>query len=175
MSTAAEGVGLDERQRQLLTRIDRAFAGVTLGDGVSLHEADVIDNYGTAEERRTAREPDEKIDWRRLIDHPNLTVRFGVGYSGLCFLDAAGVRFHLPACLSRAVRDFEQDGIGDMLESMFYLLTKPDEYNRGRLAVLNDEQRSCVRECLVFFREGLDWDDEELVQAIDGYWCQPAG
>lgn len=164
---------MDERRRQLLARIDQAFAGVTLGDGVSLHESQVIDNYGTAKERRAARQPDEQIDWRRLVDHPDLTVYFGIGYSGLCFLDAAGVRFHLPACLHRAVRDFGQDGIGDMFESMYYLLTKPDGYNRGRLAVLSGEQRACVHDCLLYFREASETDEEELLQAID-YWGQPA-
>ncbi|MFO0876102.1 MAG: DUF6714 family protein [Gemmataceae bacterium] len=164
---------MDERRRQLLTHIDRAFAGVTLGDGVSLHESQVIDNYGTAEERWAAREPDEKTDWRRLVDHPDLTVYFGIGYAGLSFLDAAGVRFHLPACLYRAVRDFDEDGISDMFESLCYLLTRPDEHNRGRLAVLSGKQRGCVRECLVFFREALQSDDEDLVRAID-YWSQPA-
>jgi hypothetical protein len=168
-----EGFAVDERRRRLLDRIDRAFAGVTLGEGVSLHESQVIDDYGTAEERQVAREPDEKVDWRRLVDHPDLTVYFGIGYGGLSFLDAAGVRFHLPACLYRAVRDFDEDGIGDMFESMCYLLTKSDEYNRGRLAVLSGEQRACVRECLVFFREALESDDEELVRAID-FWSQPA-
>jgi hypothetical protein len=166
---------VDERKRQLLAQIDRAFAEVELGDGVSLHESQVIDNYGTAEERRIAREPDEKADWRRLVDHPDLTVYFSVGFGGLSFLDAVGVRFHLPACLYRAVRDFGEDGIGDMLESLYYLLTALDDYNLGRLAILNDEQRASVRDCLVYFREVSESDDEELARAIDGNWSKPAG
>lgn len=166
---------MEDRQRQMLAHIDRAFASVELGDGVSLHESHVIDDYGTAEERRAAREPDEKADWRRLVDHPDLTVYFGIGYSGLCFLDAAGARFHLPACLYRAVRDIEQDGIGNMFESLYYLLTRLGEYNVGRLAILSDDQRACVRECLGYFRETLESDDEELVRAIDGYWSGSPG
>lgn len=165
---------MDERRRKLLDHIDRAFVGVTLGNGVSLHESHVIDNYGTAEERRKAREPDEKADWRRLVDHPDLTVQFAIGSGGLCFLDAAGVRFHLPACLYRAVRDFEQDSIGNMFESMYYLLTGLDGHNLDRLAVLSSEQRACVRDCLVFFREATESEDVELARAIDGYWSQPA-
>lgn len=166
---------MNERQRQLLICIEWAFAGVTLGNGVSLHESHVIDNYGTAEARRAAREPDEKTDWRLLVDHPDLTVYFGIGYSGLCFLDAESVRFHLPACLYRAVRDLEQDGTGDMYESMYYLLTDLNEYNRDRLAILTSEQRDCVRDCLVFFREEVESDAEELVLAIDGFWSHPDG
>ncbi|MFM7159429.1 MAG: DUF6714 family protein [Planctomycetaceae bacterium] len=167
---------MDERRRQLLAHIERAFAGVTLGDGVSLHESDVMDNWGTAEERRAAREPDEKLDWRRLVDHPDLAVIFGLACGGLCHLDAAGVRFHLPACLSRAVRDLDRDHdrIAEMFESVSDLLTELRPHNRVRLEVLNGEQRACVRECLVFFRESLPDNDPVWAKAIDGYWSRPA-
>jgi hypothetical protein len=65
-----EGTRVDERRRQLLAHIDLAFAGVRLGDGVSMRESEVIDNHGTAEERTLARAPDEKEDWRRLVETP---------------------------------------------------------------------------------------------------------
>ncbi len=45
----------DERRRQLLACIDRAFTELTLGDGVSLHESDVIDEHETAEKHRAVR------------------------------------------------------------------------------------------------------------------------
>jgi hypothetical protein len=45
---------LSERQRRLLRLIEEAFRGVELGDGVSLHETAVLDNYGTREQRRAA-------------------------------------------------------------------------------------------------------------------------
>ncbi len=164
---------MDERRR-LLTAIEVAFHGVELGDGVSLHETVVIDNYGGHKERQTARELDEKQDWRRLIDDPDLPRYFGIGYCGLCFLDGAGVRFHLPACLFRVVRDFDDDSIGDMSESLHYMLTDLGEYNLERLAILNDVQRACVREFLVYWREMLESDAEELSRAIGGYWSRCA-
>lgn len=164
---------MDDRQQRLLDRIDRAFAGVELGDGVSLHETQAVDNYGTAEERRAAREPDEKHDWHRLIDDPDLPLYLGLGYGGLSFLDAAGVRFHLPACLYRIVRGPDTDRVGDMAESLCYLLTSPSDYNADRLALLNDEQRACVRDVLFYFREAMVFDGEELDRALDGYWSRP--
>jgi hypothetical protein len=90
-------------------------------------------------------------------------------------MDAAGVLFHLPACLYRAVRDLGDDSIYDMRESVFFLLTVLNEYNRGRLAILNGEQRECVRECLGFFRDVLESHAKELALAIDTYWSQSAG
>lgn len=127
-----EDGGVDERERQSLAHVDLAFAGVDLGDGVSMNESQVIDDDGTAGGRRVAREPDEIADWRRLVDDPDLTVYFSIGFGGPSFLDAVGVRFHLPACLYRAVRDFDEDGIGNMFESLYYLLTALDDYTLGR-------------------------------------------
>ena len=109
---------MDERPQRLLDQIDAAFEGVELGDGVSLHETQVIDAYGTAEERLAARTPDEKLDWHKLIDDPEITWLLGAA-SGMCFLDDIGLRFYLPACLSLGVRHPEGgEGVGDMLGSL---------------------------------------------------------
>ena len=87
-----------ERVRQL---IHEAFAGITLGRGVSLHETVVIDDYGSTQARQKAREKDEKKDWRKLVDAPELKAVTGIG--GLSFFDAEGLRFHLPAYMCLAL------------------------------------------------------------------------
>lgn len=107
------------RASHLLQQIDKAFCGVTLGDGVSLHETEVIDCYGTDEERLRARAGDEKDDWHKLIDDPELVKVCGVG--GLCFYDAAGLRFHLPAYLSHVVANAEDEG--DICQRVLFQLT----------------------------------------------------
>jgi hypothetical protein len=165
---------VDERQHRLLDQIGRAFGGVELGDGVSLHETSVIDEYGPTEERLAARMSDEKVDWRKLIDDPELPRLCGIEAAGLCFFDPTGLRFHLPACLSLAVRDPEGEGTSDMLESLLFQLTHLDEYNRKRLAILDNAQRTCVREVLVYLREILGAEDSELDRAIAGYWSHLA-
>ena len=48
-----------------VNQIVNAFAEVSLGNGVSLREADVIDDYGSANERAAARKHDEHHDWQR--------------------------------------------------------------------------------------------------------------
>ena len=49
-------------------KIMDAFAEVSLGNGVSLREADVIGNYGTVNEKAAAREQDELDVWQRIPD-----------------------------------------------------------------------------------------------------------
>src|SRR4051794_3453037 len=112
---------MSERQRSLLRAIEEAFRDVKLGDGVSLHETVVIDNYGGPEERAAARAADEKHDWRKLVGDPDLVRISGVG--GLSFYDAGGLRFHLPAYLSLAVTDFEREDADNILDSLMFHLT----------------------------------------------------
>src|SRR5258708_1653742 len=134
---------MSERQQQQLQAIEHAFHGVELGDGVTLHETIVIDNYGGLKAPQAARAPDENHDWRKLIGDPDLARISGVG--GLSFYDAAGLRFHLPAYLSLAVIDFERVDADHALEDLMFDLTHLDEYNAGRLAILDSTQRNCVR------------------------------
>ncbi|PYE54837.1 DUF6714 family protein [Deinococcus yavapaiensis] len=89
---------------ELLAMIRAAFEDVTLGSGVSLREADVIDSYGSLEERKAARALDRKDAWWELpsddLQNP----------WPISFLDDAGFAFYLPAYLTDALRsDLQRD------------------------------------------------------------------
>jgi hypothetical protein len=173
---------MTERQRGLLRLIEEAFRGVELGDGVSLHETVVLDDYGGPEERQAAREPDEKHDWRNLVRDAELVrphSRDGLtgGMGGLTYYDAAGLRFHLPAYLSVVVTDPTTEGAQDVAGDLLFHLAHavPSDFNRGRLALLSAAQRACVREVLKYLRDLLDSPDNgpflaDLDQAIEGFW-----
>ncbi|MEG4841763.1 DUF6714 family protein [Microcoleus sp. B9-D4] len=166
---------MSERQQQLLDTIARAFRGVELGDGVSLHETVLIDLYEGPEARQEARLLDEKHDWRKLVGDPALVQVTG---SPLSFYDATGLRFHLPAYLSLAVTDFDHEDAADVLGGLMFTLTNLCEYNLERLSILDSPQRQCVKDVLVYLRDEFYLRDEyeyeleslELDQAIGGYW-----
>ncbi len=164
---------MHDRRQQLLDHIGRAFAGVELGDGVSLHETQVIDAYGSDDECEAARAPDEKVDWRKLVADPDFP-RICGSYGGMSFFDAAGLRFHLPACLSLAVTDPEGTNIdvNDILGSLEFHLTDLSEYTLERLAILDPAQRACVREVLVYLRDAGGIDGDQVDEAIAGYWSR---
>ena len=71
--------------------VREAFAGVTLGGGVGLSEAQALDDYANNE----VRAGDEKNDWAAIpVEDLNR-------HSGSpAFLDAEGMRFHLPAYMT---------------------------------------------------------------------------
>lgn len=156
---------MDEPRQQLLAAIEGAFRGVELGDGVSLHETVIIDNYGGPNAQRSAREVDEKRNWRKLIRDPEL-VRIGE----LSCYDAKGFRFHLPTYLSLAVVDFDREDAERVLDSLMYHLTHFSDYNVGRLSILDGKQRGCVRDVLAYLRAEYELESAELDEAIAGYW-----
>lgn len=109
--------------------IEEAFAGVRLDDGISLREADIIDDYGSEAERAAARSQDETEDWRNVPDeliekHPDV----------LCFMDEAGLRFHLPAYMRFALRRYE-DSESRSTDSAVFRLCDP---------VIIDQLRGCL-------------------------------
>jgi hypothetical protein len=154
---------MTDRQHRLLQTIQHAFRRVELGDGISLHETVVIDDYGGREAQQVARIPDEKHDWRKLIDDPELARICGVG--GLSFYDAVGLRFHLPAYLSLAVQYSDRDEVSNVVESLLFHLTHVSEYNLERFSILDDAQRRCVWEVLLYLRDVSDLDP-----VTQSYW-----
>src|SRR5688500_17196676 len=74
--------------------IREAFAGVKLGNGIGLQEAQGIDDYADKETCARYRAGDEKEDWTRIPAEELSRCN-----SSLSFFDAEGMRFHLPAFL----------------------------------------------------------------------------
>ena len=178
---------ITEPQQALLDQIAAAFQGVTLGDGVSLHETEVVDMYGSPEERQAARAPDEKHDWRKLVDDPELWRVDGVG--GLSFYDAPGLRFHLPAYLWCWVRDPDGFPVGESLKYHLTSVVRDEDssqmrqHREERLSLLTPIQRRCVRDVLLYvsaemkrwYQEAMDEQDlatyiNDFDQALERYW-----
>ena len=151
--------------------IQRAFYGVKLDDGVSLHKTIYLDNYGLVKREVMVQiEQDEKFDWANLVDDPELYRVTGTG--GPSFFDDKGLRFHLPAYMMLA----QQQPNYDVIDSIIFNLTTIDAYNLGRFEILNKHQRYCVREFLLSQYYTLNnYSDAEYLkmwQAIQGYWDQ---
>jgi hypothetical protein len=130
---------------QLRQKIESAFAGVSLQEGIGLYEAQAIDDYASEAERLAYRAKDEKLNWHNIsIDDLNRC------YSSLSFFDAQGMLFHLPAFLLASLND-------DYLHSLTYILTGSWVDRERKFSLFNAEQRFAVRAYLLFL---LDEPDE---------------
>ncbi|MCP5522321.1 MAG: hypothetical protein H7A46_12315 [Verrucomicrobiales bacterium] len=163
MNAPDEALNMGDKAQALIESIERAFADVTLEDGVSLREADVIDDYGTREQRQAARAQDEHRDWRNI---PEAAIaRY---YWCLSFFDAKGMRFHLPAYMCFALRRYSDSASASIDSTIYALGTRDDDLNR----LLTTEQRSVVRQFLEFMASDTDGrvDGVQARHALENGW-----
>lgn len=144
---------------QIIESIREAFRDIKLGDGIGLWEAQAIDDYESENVRRKKRETDEKDDWSSFT--PDELQRC---HSSLCFFDANGMKFHLPAFIIGSLKDQVDDPI--------FHLTQLDDYAKSKLATLDDDQRMAVVNYLSWCLEKKDFEYEHqsIQRAIDEYW-----
>ncbi len=137
-------------------KIRLAFQGVRLGNGIGLFEADGGDEYADDVTRKAYRERDEKDDWQRI---PLENLRG----EGLCFTDAEGMRFHLPAFMVAAVQH------GDSFLPIFML---EKDSVQDLFVLLSPEQREAVREFLLFVKDDpkRNLDRLQIEHALSGPW-----
>lgn len=149
---------------ELCRRIGEAFAGVTLGNGVGLSEANALDDWEDEETCAGCRLTDEKNDWRKITsDDLN---RY---FSSPSFFDAEGMRFHLPALL---ISDLK----GEYGYGMEFKLTHPSDLKREQFSLLNEPQREVVRDYLHFLltQPDSEFHREDIINALLGYWAESA-
>jgi hypothetical protein len=101
----------------LLAEIEEAFDGVAREDSTTLHEAIVMDDYGSEEEQRAARRLDVEKRWQDVPDEDITSC-----CSALSFLDAKGFRYYIPAFMTYALKHWGDDW-NDILNSCQFQLT----------------------------------------------------
>ena len=143
-------------------KISEAFAGVTLGNGIGLKQAQGIDDYEDEATCASYRASDEKEDWTRIpVSELNRC------NSSLNFFDAEGMRFHLPAYL---IADLQ----GTYNFGMAHCLTQSHDYARY-FGLLSNAQRQAVREFLLHVSKqpGYEFDRPHIIRALEEYWIDP--
>lgn len=146
----------------LCNKIREAFAGVTLGSGIGLQQAQGIDDYENEATCARYRASDEREDWTRIpVSELNRC------NSSLSFFDPEGMRFHLPAFL---IADLQ----GTYNFGMAFCLSQSNDYAR-HFELLSDAQRKVVREFLLHISEESEYefDRPHIIRALDEYWIDP--
>jgi hypothetical protein len=160
---------LETKIKQLIDEIHQAFAGVELGNGVSWREADVLDDYGSMDERKQARNLDEKKDWTLVPDELIGDLKY---QSVLPFLDIQGLRYYLPPCMIFALKHYATSS-SIIIHSTIYRLT--DQTNVMALKeILTVHQKQCIIRFLMLCIEiGEDYFDLHKVEnRLQKYWME---
>ncbi|NER84275.1 MAG: hypothetical protein F6K42_33015, partial [Leptolyngbya sp. SIO1D8] len=97
---------MDEQEAQrcavLIQTITAAFSDVLREDGVSMHQARVIDDYGSPEEEAQARLLDIDTHWWEVPD-----AWIAEFYEILSFVDPKGFRYYIPAYMIWTLKNYD--------------------------------------------------------------------
>jgi len=102
-----------QSKENLIHEITRAFEDIKRGDGVTLHQAIALDDRLNNHEIMKARNKDQEKNWQEL-ELSDLSAK----ESALCFLDAEGFRYYLPAFMIAALEGHVDYG------TLFFHLTR---------------------------------------------------
>lgn len=128
------------QEELLLEQIRRAFAGVVLGDGVSLHYGEYLDSYRADEQELALSKLDERQDWAKVA-YDDLTLC----YSALTFMDAEGFRFYTAPCMAYMIEEPRaQTNAHDWF--LYNLKIQPDGTLKGVPfnSLYNEQQKAAI-------------------------------
>lgn len=151
--------------------IETAFHDVKLDGGVTLHQREALDNYGTEEEFQAAAKNDPERRWQ---DIPREKIeKLGVS---LIFLDPRGVRFHLPAFMRCALQLWQDSSYADFSDSdmLIYSLDsgpRSTGYHADSFLLLNKIQNQSVAAYLAFIAAGDSYSDD-AAKALENGWSE---
>jgi uncharacterized protein DUF6714 len=152
--------------REIETMIRTAFAGVTLGAGISMRQAQWIDGhpYDEPDDFDALKRSDVVDDWTKipLAD----LVR-----NNLPHMDAAGLRYYLPAYMLALLRDY--DPLSERDIGTMGTLDGRIPRNIERYALLSEDQKAAVAHYVKILPElvALDTEDAAIVErALRDYW-----
>jgi hypothetical protein len=152
----------------VIAEIAAAFRDVALDEGIGILESEAIDSYLSDEKRRVARENDYREKWD---DIPERVI--AQYYSALCFMDARGLRFNLPAYMTFALRNYDKSGSASINATITALCREPEELQR-EWSIFSLRQRKAIAHFLRYMvtEVGERWVDSwQASLSYEKTWC----
>lgn len=143
----------------IIKQITDAFSGVVLGSGIGLEQGQALDDYESEDVEEKYRENDEKENWKLLSSEMLQQCN-----TSLCYFDADGMRFHLPAYLIASLKD-------EIDDPLFHLV-QLDDCAKSKFSTLNDVQRQAVIAYLKWFiKEDINnFETPSIKRALNEFW-----
>ena len=147
--------------------IRTAFRGVTLGQGISLRQAELIDSQSVAASASSTR-GETTGDWSRVPLEE-------LERDCIAHLDAAGFRYYIPALMLSVLDHYDSSSMR-VIGTLTGLYPKKGDswnYHMHRYSLLNSPQKAAIARFLVELPKlvALDSEDQRTVErAIRNYW-----
>ena len=159
----------------VIRQIEIAFDGVDRKFGVSLHEACVIDDYGSKWEQMKARMTDTEWRWQD-VPEADIARYFWI----LSFLDPIGFRYYMPAYMLFTLKNYlHTDSMST--DATIYSLGLSDSFREHTMERFNLFTRPQSEATYAFPRFMANYscgraDDDAARKALEQYWgrfCLP--
>lgn len=162
-------LNVEDEAQEIIKSIHSAFQGVSRGE-ITLHEAEVIDVYGTQEERASARKVDTESRWEEIPD-----THIEECTSALSYLDPQSWQYYIPRHMEWSLKYFRTNNsiVSDFTIYAFDLSDDPDliDLSMGRYRQLTDQQSRTVYCFLQYMAKNGDYADDVVAErAIGKYW-----
>ena len=152
---------VDEDADSIIRDISEAFLGVRRGE-ITLHEAEVIDEYGTPKARAEARKHDADGRWERIPDAHIEKCGWALSH-----VDPQSWHYYIAPLMIWSLRYFRSN---DSIVSDYTIYTfDPNEksgdmreYALERYRQLNDKQARCVCRFLTYMAKNGDYADDRV-------------
>ncbi len=160
---------MDDEAREIIRLITGAFAGVPRG-AMTIHEAEVVDNYGTETERAKARKLDVDERWEDVPDRD-----IEACTTALSHLDPAGWRYYVPPYMIWALRHFRESNaiVIDATIYTFELWSDASlrDYKLTRFRLLGRRQSHAVHRFLRYMAANEAHADATVARsALENFW-----
>jgi hypothetical protein len=152
-------------KKKAVELIRSAFAGVDREGGTSLHQAQVLDDYGSDEELRAAAALDADRRWEDVPSHD-----IESHTSALSFVDPIGFRYYIAAYMVWSLEHYESSDSFSVDHTIYSLSSSMSQEDRFDL--LSREQVHAITGFLQYMAEhsaGLA-DQVAASEALSGYW-----
>jgi hypothetical protein len=158
-------------RRAVENEIRMAFRGVTLGQGITLRKAQLVDVSRDAARNLHAASPahgEITDDWSRVPLNE-------LESESIAHLDALGFRYYIPALMLSVLDHYESSRMR-VIGTLRGLYPKKDsgwEYHMHRYSLLNHAQKTAIARFLAALPKlvELDFEDQKVVpRALRNYW-----
>lgn len=157
------------RRKSLIRDVERAFADVSRGGGITIHEARLLDDvyHPTAEQLEAARSQDSEESWKEVP--PNVVNKLS---DTMPFFDAEGRRYYLPAFITFVLDPpdafDESAAAGGVVYTLLSVDVHREEFDR-----YTTDQKNVLARFLQHMLEDDDWAlDETMQAAFSDYWSR---
>jgi hypothetical protein len=160
-------------------RIRSAFAGVSLGSGVSLRQAKIIDRYGQGLSQAEFEPPRSEVtqDWTAIPDSELLG-------DCIAYLDGEGLRYYLPALMIWLLDHYDDedrlftDGADMTAIGTISALAPSSEFETSYWQIYDGftpEQRAAIASYVETLPRLLELDHEDaarVAHSLERYWAK---